>query len=76
MDARGALLAALTLILFLLHQDYWNWRTAYPLILGYLPIGLAYHAMYTIGAAVWMAVLVKVAWPSQLDKSPDEERGA
>lgn len=76
MDARGALLAALTLILYLAHQDYWNWRTAYPLMFGYLPVGLAYHALYTIVAAAWMALLVKLAWPAHLDERPDKEPGA
>jgi hypothetical protein len=73
MDARGALLAAFTLILYLLHQDYWNWRAAHPLIFGFLPVGLAYHALYTIGAALWMAVLVKLAWPGHLDEPPGQE---
>ena len=76
MDARGALLAAFTLILYLLHQDFWNWRVAHPLVFGFLPVGLAYHALYTIGAALWMAVLVKWAWPGQLDERADEEPGA
>ena len=30
--------------LYLLHQDVWFWRTARPLVFGFLPIGLAYHA--------------------------------
>jgi len=76
MDARGALLAALTLILYLLHQDFWNWRETHPLILGYLPVGLAYHAAYTAVAAAWMAILVKLAWPAHLDRDDDRERGA
>ena len=47
MDVRAAILSALTLVLYALHQDVWNWRTAHPLLFGFLPVGLAYHAAYT-----------------------------
>ncbi|MBN8729238.1 MAG: hypothetical protein J0L64_01765 [Acidobacteria bacterium] len=67
MDVRAAILSALTLLLYALHQDVWNWRTAHPLLFGFLPIGLAYHAAYTLAAAGWMALLVKLAWPAHLD---------
>jgi len=53
---------------YALHQDLWNWRRADPLIFGFLPIGLAYHAAYSVLAAILMAVLVKVAWPSNLEE--------
>ena len=39
-----------------------------PMIFGFLPIGLAYHAAYSIAAAVMMAMLVKFAWPKRLDE--------
>ncbi len=65
---------------YLLHQDYWNWKEYKPLIFGILPIGLAYHAAYSIGAALMMWVLVRVAWPKHLEsieehnsKKPDQE---
>lgn len=60
-------LSLLVLGVFLLHQDYWNWRKS-DLVLGFLPIGLAYHAAYAILSAVMMWVLVKFAWPRQLDE--------
>ena len=31
-------------LLYLLHQDFWFWRDARPLVFGFLPIGLFYHA--------------------------------
>lgn len=52
---------------YVLHQDYWNWKNA-DVIFGFLPVGLAYHAGYSILAAVMMAVLVKTAWPSHLEE--------
>lgn len=61
------ILALLVLGVFLLHQDFWNWRKTEPLVFGCLPVGLAYHAGYAILAAVMMALLVKFAWPKELD---------
>ncbi|MBI5384702.1 MAG: hypothetical protein HZA90_08425 [Verrucomicrobia bacterium] len=62
------LLTALVLAVFLLHQDFWNWSKADPLVLGFLPVGLAYHAAYCALAALMMLVLVKLAWPADLDR--------
>ena len=61
-------LVVLTIVVYLLHQDYWNWRAYKPLLLGFLPVGLAYHALYSIAAATLMALLVKFAWPSELER--------
>jgi len=60
------LLTVLVLGYLALHHDIWNW-TDRTLVGGVLPKGLAYHAMYSIGASVLMAILVKFAWPSQLE---------
>jgi hypothetical protein len=56
---------------YLLHQDFWNWRDATPLVFGFLPIGLFYHLCYTLLVAVVMYLLVKHAWPAHLEKSID-----
>jgi hypothetical protein len=37
-------------------------------VFGFLPIGLAYHAAYSILASVMMAILVAVAWPKHLEE--------
>jgi len=66
------LLTLLVLAVYFLHQDYWNWKQATPLIFGFLPIGLAYHAGYSILAAITMAVLVKFAWPAHLENVQPE----
>ncbi len=69
-------LSLLVLGVFLLHQDFWNWRKN-ELVFGFLPVGLAYHAAYAILASVLMAVLVKFAWPRQLDEMEfGAERGS
>jgi hypothetical protein len=68
MNPRTKLLLTLLVIsVYLLHQDCWNWKKADPLVFGFLPIGLAYHAGYSVLAAVMMWMLVKFAWPKQLD---------
>ena len=54
-------------VLYALHQDVWWWREARPLVLGFLPIGLAYHGAYCIAVALLMWVLTRVAWPSHLE---------
>jgi len=67
MRVRRFALGALFVALYALHQDFWFWRTAHPLVAGYIPIGLAYHALYTVAAAAAMWVLVRLAWPSHLE---------
>jgi hypothetical protein len=59
--------AAAVVLLYLLHQDYWFWREARPLVFGFLPVGLFYHAAYTVVSAGVLALLVKAAWPSHLE---------
>jgi hypothetical protein len=59
---------------YLLHQDIWFWRQARPLVFGFLPVGLAYHAAYCIGVAVLMWLLTRTAWPAHLEHSGDHRR--
>jgi hypothetical protein len=56
------------LAVYLAHQDSWNWTKADPLVFGFLPIGLAYQAGYSILAAAMMAVLVALVWPKELEE--------
>ena len=32
-------------LLFVLHQDFWLWEDT-TLVFGFIPIGLAYHALW------------------------------
>ena len=61
------LLAAAIAALYVLHQDIWFWRSARPLVFGFLPVGLAYHGAYCIAASVLMWALTRLAWPSHLE---------
>lgn len=65
---KRALLLIIVGALYVLHQDFWFWRAARPLAFGFIPIGLFYHACYTIVTALVMWLLVKHAWPSELEE--------
>jgi hypothetical protein len=73
---KRGLLVIMVGALYVLHQDFWFWRTANPLVFGFVPIGLFYHACYTLAIAFALWLLVKHAWPSELeDGAGDEETG-
>ena len=68
------------LVLLVLHQDFWNWDNA-NLVFGFMPVGLFYHACYSLVAALFWGIVMKVAWPSELEEwaeggSDDSEGGA
>lgn len=71
---KRALLPIIVGALYVLHQDFWFWRAANPLVFGFIPIGLFYHACYTLATALVMWMLVRHAWPSHLEE--EIERGA
>ena len=56
--------------LYALHQDFWYWREARPLVFGVLPVGLFYHAAYTVALAGVLWVLVRLLWPADLETAP------
>ncbi len=65
MTKRNLIYVAL-IVLGLIHQDFWFWDNP-TLIFGFLPIGLAYHAFYSLLAAfVWFLAL-KYAWPADIE---------
>ena len=60
-------LALLVLVVIVLHKDVWLW-TNKTLVFGFMPIGLAYHALYSCLAALTMWALVRFGWPSHLEE--------
>ena len=69
------LLVVVVAILYILHQDIWFWRTPYiwgVMPLGFVPIGLFYHACFSVAAAFVMWLLVKYAWPSHLEREVEQ----
>jgi hypothetical protein len=62
------LLVLVVLALYVLHQDIWFWRKATPFAFGFIPIGLFYHACFTIACSLVLWMLVKYAWPAHLEE--------
>jgi hypothetical protein len=69
------LLCLVVVVLYVLHQDFWFWRQARPLVFGFLPVGLAYHAAYCVAVALLMWTLTRMAWPSHLEGATHETTG-
>jgi hypothetical protein len=72
---RRWVLALTVVVFYVLHQDTWFWDTARPLVFGFLPIGLFYHAAYSVAIAGLMVVLVRYAWPSRLERDAEADDG-
>ena len=70
---KRVLLVVATVVLYLLHQDFWYWRTAHPLVFGFVPIGLFYQACFSMAAALLMWLLVKFAWPTHLEDEIEQQ---
>ena len=64
------LLPAVLLILIVIHQDFWFW-TDKTLVFGALPIGLAYHILYSVLASLAMWMMVRSAWPEHLERQAE-----
>ena len=76
---KKALVCLATLLVYLLHQDFWFWSDARPLVFGFVPIGLFYHACYALLCALLIWLLVAHAWPEHLEREAerhDEDRRA
>jgi uncharacterized protein DUF3311 len=71
---KRTLLFIAVIALYVLHQDFWFWRTAYPIVFGFVPIGLFYQACFSVAAALLMWLLVKFAWPSHLEREIEQQR--
>ncbi len=52
--------------LFLLHHDFWNWDNR-GLLLGWMPVGMAWHVGFSLIAALFWAVVCRRAWPVSLE---------
>ncbi|MEM0896973.1 MAG: DUF3311 domain-containing protein [Verrucomicrobiota bacterium] len=62
------LVAALFLIMLFMHQDFWWWEDD-SLVLGFMPIGLAFHALFSVLCAVLGGFAILTIWPKELDES-------
>ena len=66
---KRALLVLVLLGFYMAHQDFWNWMRIEPLLFRFLPVGLWYHAAYSLLASALMWLLVKFAWPKSLEET-------
>lgn len=73
---KKTLLVVAVIVVYVLHQDFWFWRTARPLVFGFVPIGLFYHAGFAVLASLLMWLLVKHAWPSHLEQEIESQEPA
>ena len=62
-----AMLALVVIVVFVLRHDYWNWDTPYPLLFGFLPVGLWWQALVSLLARGLMGLMVRLAWPQELE---------
>ena len=66
------------LVLAVLHQDFWLWDDA-TLVFGFMPVGLAYHAGFSLAAGVLWLVVAKTAWPfpeDELVEDPESDEAS
>lgn len=65
--SKRALIVGFFILLFVLHQDFW-WKDDPTLVLGILPISLAYHMGWTLFVALAWFLVGKYFWPHALDE--------
>ena len=67
-----ALVWGLFLLMFVLHQDKWWWDDG-TLVFGFLPVGLAFHAAFSLACAALGWLAIKLAWPHELEAFAEAE---
>ena len=65
------IIPAAIVLLAVLHQDFWFWDDR-TLVFGFLPMGLAYHALYSIAAAALWFAAIRLAWPVHIEQWADD----
>ncbi len=60
---------ALLVALAVLHQDFWWWDSR-AVVLGFLPVGLAWHALVSLAAGLLWYLATLYCWPSILTVDP------
>lgn len=59
------------IVLLILHQDFWFWDNE-ELLFGFLPVGLAYQAGYSLAAAALWGWAMNYAWPSHIEAMAED----
>ena len=64
-------IVAVFVFMLLIHQDFWSWGSD-ELVFGYMPVGLFYHALFSIFCAILGGLAIRYAWPHEMEKKADE----
>ncbi|MFT7642584.1 MAG: hypothetical protein ACI9G1_004342 [Pirellulaceae bacterium] len=67
-------IAGIVILLLAVHQDFWNWDND-SLVLGFLPVGLFYHACISIAAGFTWYLATIFAWPVDLAEDEADTQG-
>lgn len=67
MTTRGKLAWGFVLLVAVLHVDLWWWDST-AVVLGFLPLTLAYQVGITVAAALAWALVMHVAWPRDVEE--------
>ena len=65
--ASYAFLTLAAIAVLVMRHDYWFWDTPYPLMFDCLPVALWWQAMVSLSACVLMWLMVRLAWPQELE---------
>jgi hypothetical protein len=57
----------LAIAMLILHQDSWLWSNT-SLVFDFIPVGLFYHACFSIAVAVLAVLAIKFIWPHDLER--------
>lgn len=66
------LVIGLIALLTIIHQDFWFWDSYEPLVFGFIPIGLAYHAGISLAAGILWFLAIRFCWPEGVDDVEEE----
>ena len=69
-----AVIVVLIVLLGVLHHDFWWWDDARPLVLGFIPVSLAWHMGLSVATALVWLLVVTLAWPAGLDDDAGARR--
>ena len=62
----------IVVLLAILHYDFWLWDDP-SLVFGFVPVGLAYHAVISLAAGIAWWLVVRFAWPSHIEEWAESE---
>ncbi|HLU46869.1 MAG TPA: DUF3311 domain-containing protein [Planctomycetota bacterium] len=61
----------LVVLLIIAHQDFWWWDDR-TIVLGFLPIGLAWHILISLATAAVGVLAVMCCWPKDLEENESD----